>query len=79
VTIPRQSFRGPPTWEDDSPKSKTGVLGPGRLYGWDRCILGGVGWTRSSALTCSFFPWMNAASCCKVCSLNWTLYCWATI
>jgi len=78
VTNPRQPSRRPLAWEDDSPTARTGVLGPFRLDGGARFILGGVGWSRWSALTCSCFPWGNDASCCKVCSANWRFYRWAS-
>jgi len=76
VTNLRQPSRRPPAWEDDSPTARTGVVGPVRLDGRARYILGGVGWSRWNALTCSCLPWVSDASCCRVCSVDWRLYCW---
>ena len=54
------------------------VFGPARLDGRARYILGGVGWSRSSALTCSCLLLVNDASCCRVCFVSWRLHCWAS-
>jgi len=43
VTDPRQPFRRPPAWEEDSPAARTSVLDRAQLDGHAKSILRGVG------------------------------------